>query len=351
MMKQESMWQVVTQRDDSFVGHFVFGVTSTGIYCRPGCPARTPLRKNVVFFDAPDDAEKEGFRACLRCHPRLATANGAMAAKIKKVCDMIKRGVEGTPTLSELGEAVGLSPAHLQKRFKQLMGISPRQYAEALRLRRFKRSLRQGTPVTDAVYEAGYGSSSRAYEKSNSQLGMTPATYGAGGRGARIAYSVVDTVVGAVLVARTERGVCSIMLGDDQEKLRKQISEEFPKAEIHEENENCGYVRRIVEHLEGSNESLELPLDIRATAFQQRVWDLIRSIPLGSTRTYSDLARELGQPTASRAVARSCATNPVALAIPCHRVVAKNGGLGGYRWGEERKEHLLRNERNSSTTH
>ena len=344
MMKQETMWQAVTKRDDSFIGRFVFGVTSTGIYCRPGCPARTPLRKNVVFFDSPNDAEDAGFRACLRCKPQHSTASSHLAEKIKSVCKLIEESIEGAPTLTTLSEAVDLSPAHLQKSFKQIMGISPKQYAEAIRVRRFKRNLREGMPVTDAVYEAGYSSSSRAYEKSNAQLGMTPATYGAGGSGARIAYSVVDTTVGTILVARTRRGVCSIMLGDDQSKLRDELLNEFPKAEIVEEDENCDYVRQIVDHLKGHRASLDLPLDIRATAFQQRVWSLIRSIPYGGTRTYGDLARELGQPTAARAVARACATNPVALAIPCHRVLASNGALSGYRWGKDRKEQLLQNE-------
>lgn len=347
---EEKFWQAVQSRDAGCDGAFVFAVRSTGIYCRPSCPARRPRREQVVFFHLPEAAEQAGFRACRRCHPRQAEAGGPQTELVQRACRQIKTHLEDTLeeplTLTTLSKQVGISPYHLQRVFKRIMGITPRQYADACRLGQFKARLKGGESVSSAMYNAGYGSSSRLYERAPAQLGMTPATYRRGGRGMHINFTIVDCPLGRLLVAATEKGVCAVSLGDSDVALKSALASEYPAAEIHPDGEFLKkWVDILLNHLRGQRPRLELPLDVQATAFQWRVWEALRSIPYGSTRSYSEIARAIGQPKAVRAVARACATNPVALVIPCHRAVREDKTLGGYRWGLERKHILLKQER------
>ena len=342
----ESQWQAVLAKDSRFDGQFVFAVSTTGIYCRPSCGSRRPRRENVSFFQLPEAAEQAGFRACLRCHPRKARVVDPQIQMARQVCKIIEEN-EGEPvTLAALSERLGVSSFHLQRTFKSIMGITPRRYAEAYRVNRFKQGVRKGEAITNAIYDAGFGSSSRLYERAASQLGMTPATYGKGGRGAVINYAIVKTPLGHLLVAATSKGVCSVKLGDSDTTLKADLLKEFPAAEIHEDEKPLrSALSAIVEHLKSQSPHIDLPLDIQATAFQRQVWEQLRAIPYGQTHSYSEVARAIGQETAVRAVARACATNPVALVIPCHRVIRENKDLGGYRWGLDRKKKLLETER------
>lgn len=343
--EQEAKWQAVLAKDARCDGQFVFAVSSTKIYCRPSCPSRRPHRERVTFFQLPQSAEQAGFRACRRCHPRDANAHDPQIQMVQKVCRLIDES-DGEPvTLSTLSEQVGVSSFHLQRTFKSIMGISPKDYADARRVNKFKQGVRQGEAITSAIYDAGFGSSSRLYESASAQLGMTPATYGKGGRGAFINYATVATPLGRLLVAATNKGVCSVMLGDSEAALKADLLREFPAAEIrHDEKVLHSSVNAIVEQLGNRNPHLDLPLDIRATAFQKQVWEQLRAIPYGQTASYSDVAKAIGQDKAVRAVARACATNPVALVIPCHRVIREDKSLGGYRWGLDRKKRLLETE-------
>src|ERR1700722_15075099 len=338
----------VALHDSRMDGAFVYAVRSTGIYCRPSCPSRRPNRKQILFFVLPEAAEQAGFRACRRCHPRQARRS-PQAELIRRVCGEIESNPEGSVTLRTLAEITGLSAAHLQRRFRQAMGITPRQYADALRVARFKSELRKGKDVTTALHEVSYGSPSRLYEKSDAHLGMTPATYRRGGRGMKITYTIAPCSLGRVLVAATDRGISAVYLGDRDALLRAALRQEYPHAEIRSgSSEHANWVRAIVRHLAGSNPQLDLPTDVMATAFQRRVWEALRSIPLGATRTYSEVARSIGQPSAIRAVAHACATNPTSIVVPCHRVVRTDGTLGGYRWGLGRKKILLEQEKNAA---
>jgi len=337
-------WEAVENRDSTADGTFVFAVRTTGIYCRPSCPSRRPKRENVQFFPQPDEAEKAGFRACMRCQPREDV--GPLAEMVEKARRYIEENLDAPLTLEELGQQLNVSHYHLQRSFKRVMGISPRQYAEAQRLSRLKTNLKEGDNVTTALYEAGYSSSSRLYERAPAQLGMTPATYGQGGKGAKISYAVVHCSLGQLLVAATERGVCFVSLGDDINTLEATLHKEYPQAEIsRNDSGQAQWVNKILGYIEGHKTSPELPLDVKATTFQWQVWDKLRAIPYGETRSYAQVAKAIGQPTAVRAVARACATNPVALVIPCHRVLRQDGHLGGYRWGIERKEKLIAEEK------
>jgi AraC family transcriptional regulator of adaptative response/methylated-DNA-[protein]-cysteine methyltransferase len=342
----EAQWQAVLKKDARFDAQFVFAVSSTGIYCRPSCPARRPRRERVSFFRLPEQAEQAGFRACLRCHPREVRAKDPQIQMTQEVCRLIDEN-EGEPvTLSTLSQQLGVSSFHLQRTFKNVMGITPKDYAETSRVNRFKKGVRKGEAITSAIYDAGFGSSSRLYENAAAQLGMTPATYGKGGRGAVINYAIVETPLGRLLVAATNKGVCSVMLGDSDASLKADLSREFPEAEIrHEENALHSSLNAIVEHLKNKSPHIDLPLDIQATAFQRQVWEQLRAIPYGETHSYSEVAEAIGQRKAVRAVARACATNPVALVIPCHRVIREDKTLGGYRWGLERKKKLLEREK------
>jgi AraC family transcriptional regulator of adaptative response/methylated-DNA-[protein]-cysteine methyltransferase len=339
-------WRAVLARDARQDGRFVFGVRSTGIYCRPSCPARKPRKNQVVFFPDADAAEHAGFRSCKRCRPR-DTAPHPHAELVRRVCAHIEeRAAEERVTLEALARVARMSPHHLQRTFRSATGISPRQYADAVRLTALKERLRRKEPVTMAMTEAGYGSSSRLYERSPEALGMTPGDYRAGGAGAKIAYTVAKSPIGALLVAATDRGVCSLKIGGEDASLARALREEFPAAELKRDEAALGrWVRAIVNHLSGKETRLDLPLDIRATAFQQRVWEALRAIPYGETRTYQEIARIVGAPKAARAVGHACATNPVAILIPCHRVVRGDGTLGGYAYGLHVKRKLIDVER------
>ncbi len=337
-MNEQRLWEAVEARDARWDGKFVFAVKSTGVYCRPSCPARRPGRAQVRYFPAPEAAERAGFRACRRCNPREDPG----LALVERAC---RRMEAGQAKLGALGAELGVTAQRLARLFRKHLGITPRQYAEAQRIDAFRAEVRNGRSVTDALYQAGYGSGSRLYERASAELGMTPATYRRGGTGMRIGYSVVECGLGRLLVAATERGVCAVSLGNAEAGLEAALYLEFPGAEIERDDERLRrWTSALVKQLEGAGAAAELPLDVRATGFQRRVWEELRKIPWGQTRTYGEVARSLGQPTAARAVARACATNPAALAIPCHRVVPSAGGVGGYRWGAERKAKLIETE-------
>lgn len=341
LAQQTRMWHRVLARDATADGQFVYAVRTTGIYCRPSCPSRRPRRESVEFFPAPAAAERAGFRPCKRCAPhqpdRQRTAMLAACRYIDSHCDE-------RLTLKTLGRRAGASPFHLQRLFKRIVGVSPREYQEARRIARFKSGVSNGGTVSGATFDSGFGSSSRLYEKS-SQLGMTPARYRSKGAGLDIAFTTFNSPLGAVLLAATGRGVCSVSLGVNVKALEAALRAEFSAALIARDDQGLrDYARRIASYLAGRQRDLDLPLDIRATAFQRKVWNLLRAIPYGTTRSYSDIAGRAGKPSAVRAVARAIATNPVALVIPCHRAIRKNGELAGYRWGVERKAALLKKE-------
>ena len=348
-IEEDIYWQALEAKDARFNGIFVYGVRSTGIYCKPSCPARRPRRAQVRFFASGEAAEAGGFRACLRCRPRDAALRDPHVEMVLRVCRVIEARVDGSPSLVELGEEMGISPHHLQRTFKSVTGITPRQYAAAHRLKQFKSRIKEGGDVAGAIYDAGYGSSSRLYEKAAGQLGMTPATYRRRGKGMNINYTIVECHLGHLLVAATERGVCAVSFGDQRDELVHSLVAEYPAAVINHDDANLGeWVAAILRHLDGAQPHLGLPLDLQATAFQLRVWEELRRIPYGATRSYKETAAAIGQPTATRAVARACATNPVALLTPCHRVIRESGEPGGYRWGLGRKEILLERERSGS---
>jgi AraC family transcriptional regulator of adaptative response/methylated-DNA-[protein]-cysteine methyltransferase len=299
----------------------------------------------VLFFPLPEAAERAGFRACLRCHPRSIAAPDPKGKLVQRVCRSIEQNLDAPPSLTALSSELGLSPYYLQKAFKSKLGISPKQYAEARRMGQFKTKLKKGESVTDAIYSSGFGSSRSVYERADSHLGMTPATYRKGGPGLQIRYAVVDASLGSLLVAASDRGVCAVKLGDSPQALLADLADEFPAADLKSDAASLTkWVSKIVNYLEGKLVDLNIPLDIKATAFQWRVWEELRTIPSGSTRSYKKVAERLGQQKAARAVARACASNPVALVIPCHRVVHEDGSAGGYRWGIKRKQALLRME-------
>lgn len=342
----ETCWLAVSDKDPEFDGSFVFGVNSTMIYCRPSCPSRLPRRDRVTFFAGPMEAERSGYRACLRCRPKLGAWTDPGADLVARARRLIEAHSDDRLSLAELGERLGVSPFHLQRVFKKRVGMSPRQYALARRLERFKTNIKEGQSVTDSIYEAGYGSSSRLYEQAGAQLGMTPATYRRGGKGAMIAYTLVDTRLGRLLIAATEDGVCSVAFGDDDAKLVEDLISEYPAAIVEPADDRLRtWVEALLAHLNGQSVKLDLPLDVRATVFQLRVWEALRKIPYGETRSYAEVATAIGRPTATRAVAQACASNPVALINPCHRVVRADGGHGGYRWGALRKKELLDQEK------
>ena len=339
----ETCWRAVLARDPEWDGKFVLAVRSTRIYCRPSCPARRPLRRNVVFFARPEEAERHGFRPCRRCRPdelHRATALVARAAR------SLESSEEEKIHLSKLAAELGTTPGTLRRAFRQRTGLTPNAFADAVRVKRFKKELRQRKNVAAALYETGYGSSSRVYERSNAQLGMTPATYQRGGKGMQIGYTLANSPIGKVLVAATERGISAVYFGEEKKKLVNELREEYPRAEIAPASASySAWVQAIVRHLEGKQPQLDLPLDVQATAFQRRVWQELQHIPYGATRTYGQIARALGKPRSVRAVARACATNPVSIVVPCHRVIRGDGSLAGYRWGVDRKEKLLAREK------
>jgi AraC family transcriptional regulator of adaptative response/methylated-DNA-[protein]-cysteine methyltransferase len=341
---EHRQWEAVLARDARSDGRFVYAVRTTGVYCRPSCPSRRPRRESVEFYAHPDAAELAGFRACRRCHPRAGAQAAPGIDYVRKACAFIARHADTPITLARLASHVGTSAFHLQRTFTKLVGVSPRAYQAALRAQRFRRDLRDGKPLTGAMYDAGYGSSSRVYERRPTGA-ITPAQYRRGAHDAAIAYTIVDSSLGRMLVAGTAKGLCSVKLGDRDAELEADLRREYPSAAIRRENGAFdAWVRALVAHVAGASPALDLPVDVQATAFQWKVWRYLQSIPYGETRTYSGVARDLGHPSATRAVARACATNHVCLVIPCHRVVQKDGGLGGYRWGIERKRRLLQKE-------
>ncbi len=344
-MHEETYWQAVLTRDKHSDGTFVYAVRSTGIYCNPSCAARRPRREQVVFFPQPEAAEQAGYRACRRCRPQEASVYQLQLEVVQHACHYIETHLEGPLTLEALGKEVSVSPYHLQRIFKRIMGITPRQYAQAYRLGQLKQQLKEGETVTTALYNTGYGSSSRLYEQAPAQLGMTPAAYRQGGKSMHIGYAIVDCPLGRLLIAATEKGICAVSLGDSDAVLETALHSEYPAAEIQRDGvELSQWVSTLLNHLNGQQPQLDLPIDVQATAFQWRVWQALRAIPYGSTRSYSQVAQALGDPKATRAVARACASNPVAIVVPCHRVVREDGKLGGYRWGLERKQRLLAQE-------
>jgi AraC family transcriptional regulator, regulatory protein of adaptative response / methylated-DNA-[protein]-cysteine methyltransferase len=338
-------WNAVIARDSARDGEFVFAVSSTGVYCRPSCAARRPRRENVQFFAKPEQAEGAGYRACLRCRPKAFSGN-AESDSVKAICRFIEQHLDEPMTLDRLGKEFHQSPFHLQRRFKAALGITPREYADSCRLHLLKRNLQAGNSVTRAMYDAGYGSSSRLYEKTASHLGMTPDKYRRGAVAAAIRYACADSPLGRMLIATTERGICSIQFARSDGELLEGLKREFPFATRKADAGGLeSWVGALLRHMRGKDLDGALPLDIRATAFQRRVWAYLQKIPFGATRSYSQVAKAIGRPSATRAVARACATNPVAVAIPCHRVVRQDGSMGGYRWGIERKKALLEMER------
>lgn len=343
----DAAWRAVVARDARWDGRFVYAVASTRIFCRPSCPSRRPRRDRVRFFGAVEDAAAAGYRACRRCRPADAVAPTANAAVLRA-----RAAIEAAPdaphTLASLARAAGLSPSQLQRAFTRALGVSPRQYRESLRMRTLKSRLRDGASVGRAASDAGFGSSSRLYARADASLGMRPGAYRRGGAGTRIAFTTADAPLGRLLVAATDAGVCAVALGDDDAALEAELRAEFPAATVTRDEGALGEaVAAVVARLAG-HDAPQFPLDARGTAFQQRVWQALRAIPAGETRSYAELAAALGHPSAARAVARACATNRIAVAIPCHRVVRGDGGMGGYRWGVERKKRMLEVERGSS---
>jgi AraC family transcriptional regulator of adaptative response/methylated-DNA-[protein]-cysteine methyltransferase len=335
-------WSAVDKRDRTADGRFVFAVTTTGVYCRPSCPARRPRAENVRFFDNGAAARAAGFRACKRCLPDQVLLIDQALARVRELLDAA--GGETVP-LARLAKATGLSPFHLQREFKRRIGMTPKQYVLALRTERLKRGMRDSRTVLDAGFEAGFGSASRLYAESTRRLGMTPGRFKNGGRGVEIRYAVGRTPVGAALVATTERGLCAVRLGDSREALERDLARDFPNATLRVD------ARRLAPFLEAVRarvdrvSELDVATDLQGTAFQAQVWEELRRIPSGETRSYAEIARAIGKPSAVRAVARACATNPVALVVPCHRVVGSDGSLTGYRWGVKRKKAILERER------
>ncbi|HXH65660.1 MAG TPA: bifunctional DNA-binding transcriptional regulator/O6-methylguanine-DNA methyltransferase Ada [Candidatus Limnocylindrales bacterium] len=336
-------WQATLDRDPRADGKFFLAVRSTHIYCRPTCPARRPLRQNVVFFRTMQEAEKNGYRPCLRCRPQEQLEAVSLVKQAAKLLG--NSSEEDSIRLGPIATQLHASTAKLRRVFHRVTGLSPREFAQAARLEKFKKMLREGADISEALYACGYGSPSRVYEKTNSQLGMTPASYRKGGAGMKIAYSVAASSLGKVLVAGTERGISAVYLGDDERTLVGALEKEYPRADIARSSaSNEIWLKEILSRVEGHAPSKELPLDVQATAFQRRVWQELQKIPPGATRTYTQVARALGRPNAVRAVARACATNPTSIVVPCHRVIRTDGELAGYRWGLQRKQKLLERE-------
>jgi AraC family transcriptional regulator of adaptative response/methylated-DNA-[protein]-cysteine methyltransferase len=345
MLNEEQCWASVVAHDAAQDGRFFYSVRTTGVYCRPGCASRQPLRKNVTFYETAEAARAAGFRACKRCRPDEGSIADRHVAAVERACDLIRRS-DTLPSLAELASAAGISRYHFHRVFKQVTGATPREWGNAHRLGRFAERLDSGQPIAEAVYAAGFGASSRAYDAAGSGLGMTPGARRKGGKGETIRHTTVRTPLGWALVAATERGICMTALGDDKEPLVAELQRRFPAAELVPANAALTeWAEQIVQFVTRPDEQLDLPLDVRGTAFQARVWRALQKIPVGQTATYTEIAKTLGQPRAVRAVAAACAANKLALLVPCHRVVREDGNLAGYRWGIERKRALIAGER------
>ena len=340
----DERWEAVVRRDHAADDEFVYGVTTTGVYCQPGCAARRPRRENVRFFASCADAENAGFRPCRRCRPQEPPLAVRHARAVAAACRLAEKSAD-VPTLDALACAAGMSRFHFHRVFKAVTGVTPRAYAVACRADRTREALCTSRTVTDAIFEAGFNSSGPFYAESPDTLGMAPATFQGGGAGETIRFAVGGCSLGSILVAATDRGVCAISLGDDPAELTRELEDRFSRAELIGGDKAFGFlVARVVGLVESPASSLDLPLDIRGTVFQRRVWQALRDIPAGNTASYGAIADRIGSPTTARAVATACATNPLAVAIPCHRVVRSDGALGGYRWGIERKRVLLGRE-------
>ena len=343
-LSNDARWEAVRRRDPAADGAFYYSVRTTGVYCRPSCAARLARRENVDFHLTREDAERAGFRPCKRCRPNEAGLAERHAAAVAKACSLIDAADE-MPSLDALADAVGLSRYHFHRVFRAVTGVTPKAYADARRGERVRQELARSETVTQAIYGAGFNSNGRFYAASDNLLGMTPTEYRAGGNGNVIRFAVGECSLGSILVAATDKGVCAIEFGDDPDALVHALQDRFPKAQLVGGDHTFEQlVAKVVGFIEAPAQGLDLPLDIRGTAFQKRVWNAIRDIPAGATASYAELARRIGRPSASRAVAQACASNTLAVAIPCHRVVRRDGGLSGYRWGVERKEALLTRE-------
>ena len=341
----ERRWRIVLARDRRYDGAFVYAVRSTGIYCLPSCASKKPRRQQVEFFVQSSAAEGAGFRACRRCRPGQSSAVDPRVATVRNACRFIDAHPDEPAALATLATHCATTPHRLLRAFQSVLGVSPKAYRDERRLARFKTQLKEGKKVSPALYEAGYSSTSRVYERAHAHLGMTPATYGRGGLGVHIRFVTVPCSLGWLLVAATERGICRVSFADSAAPLERALRSEFPAADIGPGDATLrGWVARLTAHIDGREPQVDVPLDVRATAFQRRVWQALQRIPYGTTRSYSEIARAIGKPAAARAVARACATNPAAIAIPCHRVIREDGGLGGYRWGLKRKQALLERE-------
>lgn len=339
-LDEKTKWQAVLSRNPLFQNAFVYAVRSTGIYCLPTCPSRRPQQQQVEFFDTAKAAEEAGYRPCKRCHPQHSISSDEQI--VADACKLLEQHTEKPLTLNELSTALHVSPFHLHRVFKSKTGLTPKKYAAAQRLKQFKNKVKLGESVASAMYGVGYGSSSRLYEDAEKQLGMTPAIYRKGGKGMEIKFTISNTSYGKILVAGTQKGLCCVCFGETDTQLENILIKEYPAAQIQRDDKAVNtWTEVIIGYLNNEQYDLSLPLDLQATAFQLRVWDALRKIPYGSTRSYSEVARSIGQPKAARAVASACARNPVALVTPCHRVVNNDGKPGKYRWGEARKRALL----------
>jgi AraC family transcriptional regulator, regulatory protein of adaptative response / methylated-DNA-[protein]-cysteine methyltransferase len=337
-------WVRVLARDRTADGKFWYSVVTTGVYCRPSCPSRTANPKNVQLHDTLADAKATGFRPCKRCHPDGLSIDAKNAALVARACRLIEQSEE-EPSLNVLAEAVGRSASYFHRNFKTVTGLTPKVYAAAHRASKVRNGLASGSSVTEAIYDAGYNSSGRFYEKSTDMLGMTPTQFKAGGANEEIRFALGQTSLGAILVASSKRGVASILLGNDPDALLRQLQDRFPKAKlIGADRDYEALVARVVGFIEAPQIGLNLPLDVRGTAFQRRVWQALQEIPVGQTASYAEIAQRIGSPKAIRAVAGACAANNLAVVIPCHRVVRNDGALSGYAWGVERKKALLDRE-------
>jgi len=349
-LSDDERWEALVQRDPQAGGEFVYGVLTTGVYCRPKCASRLPNRENVRFFKTSMEAEQADFRPCKRCKPESTDWKQPQTGAVLKACKMIAEA-DTPPSLSELAHAAGLSLFHFHRLFKKIVGVTPKQYAMEKRASLVREHLQEDATITQTMYQAGFGSSSRFYEKATATLGMKPSTYKNGAQDMRIRFAIVPSWLGLVLVAATAQGICAIDFGNTPEALKEDLRRRFPKAEFQDPDPNfTAMIAQILTFLEGPHRGrLDLPLDVRGTAFQRRVWLALQEIPPGATVSYADIAARIGKSKAARAVAQACAANPIAVAIPCHRVVRGNGDLGGYRWGVERKRVLLERERKGVT--
>jgi AraC family transcriptional regulator, regulatory protein of adaptative response / methylated-DNA-[protein]-cysteine methyltransferase len=348
-MADDPRWARVVARDRSADGEFWYSVVTTGVYCRPSCPSRTANPNNVQLHDTLEDAKATGFRPCKRCNPDGLSVDAENAGLVARACRLIERSEE-IPSLDDLASSVGRSPSHFHRLFKATTGLTPKEYADEHRATRIREGLMKSHSVTKAIYDAGFNSSGRFYEKSNKMLGMTPTQYRAGGANEEIRFAVGECALGAILVASSKKGIAAILLGNDPDKLVRDLQDRFPKAKlVGADKEYEALVARVVGFVEAPGHNLELPLDVRGTTFQRKVWRALREIPVGKTVSYAELARQIGAPKAVRAVAGACAANNIAVVIPCHRVVRKDGSLSGYAWGVERKRGLLEREKRRTT--